>query len=120
MIFFVLEGSPPKRYGMYAPERRNTCFYDNTGRRWRDGTMVDVAGWKELPDNCIWNPKTKTISPYPESETYARCIECKNFKKEFNTDLFASVVEYKCSVSTWQKIENPDEYISCSWFEELT
>jgi len=34
--FFTIEGTPPKGYGVYIPERRVLNLYDATGKRFKE------------------------------------------------------------------------------------
>jgi len=35
-IFFALQGTPPKGYGIYIPETRVLCLYDLSGKRFKE------------------------------------------------------------------------------------
>jgi len=52
-IFFSLDGSPPKGYGIYIPENRQLNLYDGHGRRWQILGNTDILDLDKFKDDDV-------------------------------------------------------------------
>ena len=55
-VFFSLEGSPPKGYGIYVFELRCLSLYDRHGRRWRKIFDCEVDDLVKFKDDDVFVP----------------------------------------------------------------
>ena len=52
-VFFSLDGSPPKGYGIYVLETRLLNLYDGHGRRWRKIITCDITDLDNFKDDDV-------------------------------------------------------------------